>query len=445
MTQPATDYVVTGLSSSEPRIQTLDILRGFAVLGIYWINIIIFGLPTGAYSVPSYIGDAVTVNVSLWAFSEIMVDGAMRGLFSCLFGAGALLYLSEQKLQPGGIQRVEYYYRRNIILILIGLFHAYILLWPYDVVFAYGLLGLFLFPLRKLSARSLIIIGFALLICTDISFYESSKVDAESTASTSQTISNTRDNNIDEALLKQVLIDKYRQSSTSDFQEDIAIHRSTYSELFRVKSNSTMEQHTIYMYSIHVFDIGGMMLLGMALLKLGVLQGKRSVRFYFILMLAGFIVGILMRIPAVYSEITNDFLPDDPLHPEIPGLAISRLPVMLGYIGLILLLYKYHIFSRLFKSLAAVGKLALTHYISQTVISIFLFYGFGFALIGALERYQLGLLCIVIWVFQILFSLAWLKRYRMGPLEWLWRSAIYGKWQSNKILLKTGADTQPIN
>jgi len=199
------------------------------------------------------------------------------------------------------------------------------------------------------------------------------------------------------------------------------------------------------MYSAHIFDIGGMMLLGMALLKLGVLQGQRSTRFYFRLMVVGFSIGILMRAPGVYFQIQNDFLPDDPVYSDSTNLGLSRLPITLGYIGLFLLIYKLNIFTRLLKSLAAVGKLALTNYVMQTVISVLLFYGVGFGLIGNFERYQLVLICLLVWLAQTFYSLQWLKYYRMGPLEWLWRSAIYTRWQQNKIQNNTGTDTQPVN
>jgi len=426
--------------SNSERITQLDILRGFAVLGIFWINIIIFGLPSGGYALPSYLGNAVNANVSLWAFSEIMVDGAMRGLFSCLFGASALIYLSENRLIENGVRRVEYFYRRNMFLILMGLFHGYILLWPYDVLFSYGVVGLFLFPLRRLSAKTLIIIGCLLLIMSDITFPPSAKTDdlapakAQTTGLSSQTQSNTANDKvttdtIDETEQQYTKSEKYRLASVMNMEDDIKLHQSSYITIFRENVNTVIEQHSILMYTTHIFDIGSMMLIGMALLKMGILQGNRSRKFYLKLMLAGFIVGIAIRGPSVYLEIFKEFVPDDPEHPEELNFGFSRLPIMLGYIGLLMWLLKYRFFEKLLQPLAAVGKLALTNYISQTVISIIIFYGFGFGLIGYFERYQLAFLCILVWCLQIGFSIVWLRYYRIGPLEWLWRSAVYLKYQ----------------
>jgi len=129
----------------------------------------------------------------------------------------------------------------------------------------------------------------------------------------------------------------------------------------------------------------------------------------------------------VYTELIHGF--------DITGLDagssvdydISRLPVTLGHVGVIGLLCQYARFDRITNLLAAVGRLALTNYILQTVISIFLFFGFGLALFGVFERYELIYVCLGMWALQIIFSVRWLKYYKYGPLEWLWRSLIYGQ------------------
>lgn len=426
---------------SEQRLATLDILRGVAVLGILWVNILVFGLPAGGYALPSYLGTDVSANVTFWAFSELMVDGAMRGLLSCLFGAGALIFLSEYNLQTQGVLRIEYYYRRNLILIAIGLIHSYLLLWPYDVLFAYGLIGLFLFPLKRIPAKPLVLIACLLIWMTDLTIIEpiASKSDsvAEIAGGQAQPVatSNARQSDDvqeddDPIAAEYARKDEYHTYAVMAMKDDIALQRSSYPQLFLAKLEITIEQHTAYMYTVNIYDIGGMMLLGMALLKLGILQGHRSRRFYAILMLAGFAIGIAMRLPGIMHELASDFVPENVNAPNAVNSNFSRLPIMLGYIGLFLFLYKLRIFSLMFRALTAVGKMALTNYLMQTVICIFLFYGVGFGLIGELQHYQLGLLCIAIWIVLGLFSLVWLKYFRSGPLEWLWRCAIYLRWQA---------------
>lgn len=104
-----------GTSAPASRIEQLDVTRGFAVLGIYWINIAIFALPHGAYALPSLWGEATQANILTWAFSELFVEGSMRGLFSMLFGASAMVFLDEARLQKQSVDLVDRYYRRSCI------------------------------------------------------------------------------------------------------------------------------------------------------------------------------------------------------------------------------------------------------------------------------------------------------------------------------------------
>ena len=124
------------------RIVQMDVLRGFAVLGIYWINIFVFALPYSDYGIPEELNDNSMINLVIQVISEIFVEGTMRGLFSALFGASALIFLAEARLAASGLELVDRYYRRTLILIMFGVIHGYLLLWPYDVLYAYGLLGL---------------------------------------------------------------------------------------------------------------------------------------------------------------------------------------------------------------------------------------------------------------------------------------------------------------
>ena len=94
--------MLISVSPAPSRIEQIDLLRGFALLGIYWVNIVVFGLPQGAYAYPTLFGRADTYNLWIWGLSEVFVEGTMRGLFSMLFGASALLFLNEVRLSGGG-------------------------------------------------------------------------------------------------------------------------------------------------------------------------------------------------------------------------------------------------------------------------------------------------------------------------------------------------------
>ncbi len=424
-------YIDLPTTSQSPniRITQLDVLRGFAVLGIYWINVIIFGLPTGAYALPNLLGQAETLNVGHWVFSEFMVEGSMRGLFSMLFGASAMVFLNESRLGASGLMVVDRYYRRNLLLILFGIIHAYLLLWPYDVLYAYGLIGLFLFPLRKFNPYVLIVAGSLLLAIGDIDIVKPMADKSDMTLRQYTPAPAGPDSETDESEFRNKDRDNYRESMQIQMEDDIELHQSGYIKIFTNHLEEVVAQQSVYMYSVHFFDIGGMMLWGMALLKLGVLSGKRSVRFYLLLAVCGYALSSTIRSFSVYHELTHGFIPDDIAAHGGVNYAIGRLPLTLAHIGLLGLFCHYPVFNFITTTLAKVGRLALTNYVLQTLISIWLFYGIGWGLIGMLERYQLIYVCVFVWIVQIIFSSIWVRHFQFGPLEWVWRSLIYGKLQ----------------
>ena len=417
----AVEYQATGKTRQE-RILLFDVLRGIAVLGIYWIGVAAFGLPYGANALPTLLGTANEINLGLWASTEILMEGAMRGLFSMLFGASALVFLDELRLREQGLSLVDRFYRRNIVLIIFGLIHAWLLLWPHDVLYAYGLIGMFLFPLRNIRAPALLLAG-----CLSMGF-ANVQVDwmkpVESQAMEQPAIGIERDTAYD---------NRFRQWLNMQMANDIELYRSGYKEIFMAQADTVIASQSFMFYRKSLFDIGGMMLIGMALLKWGVMTGARSMRFYFFMMLTGYAVGGFMRGMDVYNAFVSGFSPGMLIEMEKVNYDLGRLPVALGHIGLAGMLCKSVFTDWLTRALAATGRLALTHYISQTVFSIFLFYGFGFGLFGSFERYELFGICCAVWAVQITFSIMWLKHYKMGPLEWVWRSIIYGKRQSLRI------------
>lgn len=417
----------TATTSPNIRILQLDVLRGLAVLGIYWINIIVFALPSGSYYLPILGDELYTPEFFNWTFTEIFVEGTMRGLFSILFGASAMVFLDEAKLAHQGLDVVDRYYRRTLLLVLFGLVHSYFLLWPYDVLYAYGLLGLFLFPLRKLSPAFLVPAGCVLLISSHLTLAN------DVPGLLSDEVDLFQENDIPVAKAGGVPAVNPAQDEIKDIIDantEATHYLSSYSDIFRYQLEDVIAQHSSVMYTEHVFDIGGMMLIGMALLKLGILSGQRTRRYYLGMAITGYMVGTLIRGIGIYLEIKYDFdLFDNESHAGI-DYDIGRLPITLGHIGVIGIICQSIWMKHVTNALSYVGRLALTNYIMQTVISIFLFYGFGLALFNKLNGLQIVLTCLAVWTFQVFFSWYWLKNFKLGPLEWVWRSLIYGKRQA---------------
>ena len=131
------------------RIQSLDVLRGFSLLGILLLNILGFGLVSASYSNPGFDRvNSASINVTVWAAVELFGEGAMRGLFSLLFGAGVLLFTTGSSGKSGSL-----HYRRTFLLLLFGLFDAYVLLWNGDILTTYAVAGFMLYPLRNFGAK----------------------------------------------------------------------------------------------------------------------------------------------------------------------------------------------------------------------------------------------------------------------------------------------------
>ncbi len=411
---------------STQRIHELDVLRGLAVLGIFWVNIIVFSLPSGVYSYPTLFSHGNDLNIAVWAFNDIFVEGTMRGLFSMLFGASAMIFLDESRTSGPDLRVVDRFYRRNILLIIFGMLHAYVLLWPYDVLYVYGLLGMFLFPLRKLSARTLLIMGCTLLILADIPFTSTAPQHPDRLASLSvtddaQTKADPRETAERDARIRERLLPNIR--------EEIRFRQADYATIFTTQIPDVIAQESSVIYTTNFFDMGGMMLVGIALFRFGVLSGRRSTRFYIGLAIFGYLVGVLSRGVPLFNILSHANVSFG--MPPFDGIdyTFSRLPLALAHASVIMLLCRVRWLRWFTKLLAPIGRMALTSYILQTAISIFIFYGFGLGMFGRFERYELIYFCLGMWVFHSVFSLMWLSYFQQGPLEWIWRSLIYAKRQ----------------
>src|SRR5262245_331669 len=147
----------------EERIGMLDTTRGIAVLGILIMNIAGFGLPQ-SYDDPTNWGGADGANLEVWRIAALFFEGTMRGLFTLLFGASALLFLQRHAARNPGLLPADLYFRRTMWLIAFGLVNAYLLLWPGDILYYYGVVGLLLFVFRNVAPRKLVAAAAIIMI-----------------------------------------------------------------------------------------------------------------------------------------------------------------------------------------------------------------------------------------------------------------------------------------
>ncbi len=176
-----------------------------------------------------------------------------------------------------------------------------------------------------------------------------------------------------------------------------------------------------------IFMAAGRMLIGMGLMKLGVFSGERSRGFYIGMVALGYGIGLPLMVFDALELINHEFSHDYGLHGGKFYNSYGSVVVALGHVCLLILIVKSGALHWLTRRLAAVGRMALSNYLTHSIVCTTLFYGYGFGLFGRINRTGLAGIVILIWVAQLLYSPVWLKHFRFGPAEWLWRSLTYGR------------------
>jgi len=420
--------------NSSERINSMDVIRGIALLGILLMNINGMGLPF-SYSDPTVAGGSDGLNLLVWKVNNLFFEGTMRGLFTLLFGAGVILLTSRLEKKGAGIFTADIYYRRILWLLIFGIINVYILLWAGDILYPYAIFGLMLFPFRNASVKKLLIVAsilFAIGTLWDISDYHD-KLKLSKDATEIQTLAGS---GLDLTKQQQETLDEWTKFKTKHTPEEVReeidkMHQGYFSVLMaKTKHNQFMQ--TWLPYRLWPWDILSMMLVGMAFFKLGIFQSKRSNLFYLLMLLIGYGVGLTVNYFETKALVDSHFNSLMIMKTE-QTYQLGRIGVTMGHVGLFMLFIKSGILKFLQRSLAAVGRLALSNYLTHSIVTSIIFYGDGLALYGELQRYQLYYIVFGIWIFQLIVSPIWIKHFYYGPAEWIWRSLTYQKFQAFRI------------
>ncbi|KAA3647030.1 MAG: DUF418 domain-containing protein [Chloroflexi bacterium] len=394
------------------RIIALDFLRGFALLGILLMNIQSFAMPFVAYFNPTAYGDLTGLNRLVWTFSHVLADSKFMNIFSILYGAGILLIT--QKLEAKGSPSAGLHYKRTFWLLIIGLVHAY-LLWYGDILVTYALVAMVVYLFRKLSPRWLIALGIlTLAVGTFLQLGTAAGM---------------------ASFPPEVMADfqKDWMPDVDTLEHEVDAYQGSWLEQMADRVPSSIDMQTVALLFSGFWRAGGLMLIGMALFKWGVLTAERSVKFYLGLLIAGFGLGI----PLVLMGITRNFAAGWSLeYSRFIGTQFNywgSIGVSLGYIAIIMLIAKSGRWVRGIRPFASVGRMALSNYLFQTILATLIFYGYGLGLFGQVERTGQLLIVFGIWTIQLIISPIWLRYFRFGPAEWLWRSLTYGRLQPMKV------------
>ena len=390
------------------------------------MNIIAFGLPYASYFNPVFDSNLEGINLSTYIAMDIFVEGSMRGIFSMLFGAGFLLFITKPDADEDLVRGL--YFRRTVLLILIGVFNAYILVWPGDILFTYGVAGLLLYVFRHYSAKKLALISgviFALLAIMHTASHMGSRGLREEVLEIEALPASIELNEVQQQKLAEWDTFLDQQLFTPELvEQDLQIRKGGYIETFQFLVPFNLIIQTVGLVASGLWDALAMMLLGMAFMKWGIFNASRSMKFY----LGMFVIGFGTGLPINYFEVNAFVSSGFEIYWEAanrPTYDLGRLLVAIGYIGLIMMICKSGILHLLRSALASVGQMALTNYLSQSLICNAIFMGWGFNLLGELDRFQIYYVVLGVWLFQLIVSPIWLRYFRFGPAEWLWRSLTY--------------------
>jgi len=417
--------------SGTERLVAIDTLRGVAVLGILVMNIYGFAMPFVAYQNPLAAGGTEWYNMGTWFFTHIFFDQKFMTIFSILFGAG--LVMMATRAEAVGRKYAGVWYRRNFWLLLIGAAHGY-LIWMGDILFAYALIGMLVYPFRNRSPRALIITACVLLpIALLLSyaggfFMQKMQVMGDEIVQLQEAGEELTGEQL--STLKEVEeMSLFLKSPEEQVAEDTAAYTGDYSGIVSFRAPTVLMMQTDVTLIFILWRVGGLMLLGMALMKLGVLSGERCNGFYRKMMFIGYGLGLPIVAYSAYSLQLHDW---DFMWifqvGSIPNYVASIL-IAFGHIALVMLIVKSGAMKGLMERFGAVGRMAFTNYLMHSIILTTVFYGYGFGLYGQVPRFwQMGFVAAVL-AFQLWFSPIWLKSYRFGPAEWLWRSLTYWRLQ----------------
>ena len=434
------------------RIKLIDSIRGIALLGILLMNSMAQSQAHMFYDRMDPRQSMTGLNFFAWGAEMLVFEGTMRGLFSILFGAGTLLLLTRLIRKNNGLEPADIYYRRLLWLLVFGLINAFIFLWPGDILYPYALCGLLLFPFRNLSPKKLLWIAFAFLIIgtyrENSDLYQNKKIIskgqvAEVLEAKKQKLT---DQQTEDLAKYKGFKDRTSQQGVikAAVKDEKTLQSRNYLTIFNYYKPINMTIESSVLYEDYWYDILLFLFIGMALYKSGFLLGKNSPSVYAAVAFIGITVGLLINY--IYAKQQYQLKFDQFQFTQkwkFSYYEIRRVFQTTGYLSLLILLYKAIPFRKILNVFAPVGQMAFTNYLSQSIITSIVFY--GFAVYGTLQRYEVYYVVGAIWLFQILSSHIWLRYFRFGPFEWVWRSLTYLKKQPMKKKVELAEPEEKIN
>lgn len=398
----------TPIATSD-RIVSLDIIRGFALFGILLVNMPLFQTPKLIEDLYMITPSMSSTDSFLRMLLDVFVEAKFFTIFSFLFGISFYIFMKRAEEKQDNFYLL--YSRRLIGLALFGLLHL-VFLWYGDILLQYALSGFLLIYFYNKENKTILkwlgVFTFALLALLSISILGS----ASSVKQPNTSLQEIGSRKVQEA------IDVYQNGSYVEW-----ISYRFFNEVIPVLMNLPFQLIT----SLFMF------LIGLYVAKRGIFNNIPLHKpFIKCVCVISFIVSIPISIAIIilHLKIVDFGVLNNEMIQSL--IMISGLSLSFFYVSTLVLLLEKEKWRRLLSSLSYVGRMALTNYILQTIIGVGVFTGLG--MFGTLNIGLGIIISIIIFPLQILFSYLWLKRFRFGPLEWVWRSITYGKMQPLKIV-----------
>jgi uncharacterized protein len=311
--------------------------------------------------------------------------------------------LFTQRIEAKGKRVAALHYKRMFWLLFFGLIHAYFI-WVGDILVAYAICGSLVFFFRKKSIRTLFIMAIILflipIIFNFMTFYGMPADELESTFA-------------------------FFHPSTEEIASQTQAMRGSYLKQMPLRMEEALGLQTV-VFMIEIFwRTSAMMLLGMILYRKGILSADKSTAYYKKMIWVGFVPGLILSSIGLGQVYASEWSGAYVMNIGANYKFVSGLFMALGYIGLVIWIYKKGIFKKLQNRLQATGRMAFTNYIGMSVICTLIFNGHGLGLFGIFDRLQQFLIVIGVWVIMLIISPLVLKKYQFGPLESLWRKLTY--------------------
>ncbi len=414
------DLALAGDRPNEPvgrdeRIVALDFIRGIAVLGILFPNIVAHGDAILSYFWPPNLpGGATAADKAVWLFQLVFIDGKFRGLFTLLFGAGMVLFMERARAR-GATRWLQA--RRLLWLALFGLIHFFFI-WTGDILFLYAVSGLFALAMLNWTPRAQLRVGviWFLIGSLMLTVLLGNQAALENVPAAQQAAP-TRYADARKGWTEQIADAK---------AETAAMSGDSYAGVvaYRVREESDGIVQAIFFGPLETIPL---MLIGMALYRLGLFERRldpvRMRKWGWI----GVIGGALLTLPFGLLAYSADFPLALTQFAFNGPAAFFHLPMVVGLAALLSLWAPIAARTWLGSRFVAAGRMAFSNYLGTSIVMMLIFQGWAGDLFHRFHRPELFLFVLLGWALMLLWSKAWLAHFRYGPLEWLWRCLTYSR------------------